>query len=398
MRSKDKKRNWIFCVVMGVVCALMAFLPEVAESPSAEVPRVKAEILEVDNSALMPVGLVYSGVQHATVRLLSGDHSGEIVSADNYMNAALDKDKLFSPGDRALVMVHEGETGLSATLIDTTAWICRPSSGAFRAFAGRLWRRDRHGRADFPLRKRFSRLETADSAPSQGRISDLVRAFSGSASHGDDRFPGCGIYPARGSGHARLPVGTLVTCILAVVFGRLLKLGRRIASLSRTSAFADLDDHQCSRTVLCHGLHRQFRRSDGFEHGYRLRLRGSASPPSGITRRELLKSGFSVGRSVIGTMTTTLMLAYSGSYLSMMMYFAGQEPRSSTFSITNTSPAKFSPPWSAPLVWSRSRPSRLWSLPCCSRPSGKGLFQEKNSCVFFHSVIGWFQETKEAAR
>ena len=41
-------------------------------------------------------------------------------------------------------------------------------------------------------------------------------------------------------------------------------------------------------------------------------------------RRELLLSGFSVGRSVIGTMTTTLMLAYSGSYLSMLMYFAGQ--------------------------------------------------------------------------
>ena len=43
-----------------------------------------------------------------------------------------------------------------------------------------------------------------------------------------------------------------------------------------------------------------------------------------ISKAELLKSGFTVGRSVIGTMTTTLMLAYSGSYLSMLMYFAGQ--------------------------------------------------------------------------
>ena len=31
-----------------------------------------------------------------------------------------------------------------------------------------------------------------------------------------------------------------------------------------------------------------------------------------------------VGRSVLGTMTTTLMLAYSGNYLSMLMYFVGQ--------------------------------------------------------------------------
>ena len=46
-----------------------------------------------------------------------------------------------------------------------------------------------------------------------------------------------------------------------------------------------------------------------------------------ISRKELRRSGFAVGRSVIGIMATTptiLMLAYSGSYLSLLMYFAGQ--------------------------------------------------------------------------
>lgn len=43
-----------------------------------------------------------------------------------------------------------------------------------------------------------------------------------------------------------------------------------------------------------------------------------------ISRRALMKSGLLVGRSVLGTMTTPLMLAYSGNYLSMLMYFAGQ--------------------------------------------------------------------------
>lgn len=40
-----------------------------------------------------------------------------------------------------------------------------------------------------------------------------------------------------------------------------------------------------------------------------------------ITRKELVKSGFTVGRAVIGTMTTTLLLAYSGSFLTLMLYF-----------------------------------------------------------------------------
>ena len=36
------------------------------------------------------------------------------------------------------------------------------------------------------------------------------------------------------------------------------------------------------------------------------------------------RAGIAIGRGVLGTQTTTLMLAYSGNYLSMLMYFAGQ--------------------------------------------------------------------------
>ena len=39
---------------------------------------------------------------------------------------------------------------------------------------------------------------------------------------------------------------------------------------------------------------------------------------------ELFLSGMSVGRSVIGTMTTTLLLAYSGGYTAMLMNFMSQ--------------------------------------------------------------------------
>ncbi len=44
----------------------------------------------------------------------------------------------------------------------------------------------------------------------------------------------------------------------------------------------------------------------------------------GLPARELLRSGFRMGRSVVGTMTTTLLLAYSGGYLTLMMTFAAQ--------------------------------------------------------------------------
>ena len=40
-----------------------------------------------------------------------------------------------------------------------------------------------------------------------------------------------------------------------------------------------------------------------------------------IKRGELIRSGFTIGKAVIGTMATTLLLAYSGSYLTLMLYF-----------------------------------------------------------------------------
>jgi uncharacterized membrane protein len=43
-----------------------------------------------------------------------------------------------------------------------------------------------------------------------------------------------------------------------------------------------------------------------------------------ITRNELIRSGFSVGRHVVGTMTTTLLLAYTGGYTALIMTFIAQ--------------------------------------------------------------------------
>jgi uncharacterized membrane protein len=43
-----------------------------------------------------------------------------------------------------------------------------------------------------------------------------------------------------------------------------------------------------------------------------------------ISRRELFFSGLTVGRTVVGTMTTTLLFAYSGGWIFMMMWFVIQ--------------------------------------------------------------------------
>ena len=43
-----------------------------------------------------------------------------------------------------------------------------------------------------------------------------------------------------------------------------------------------------------------------------------------ISQMELLKSGIQIGRNAVGTMTTTLLLAYSGGYITLLMLFYSQ--------------------------------------------------------------------------
>ncbi|MGL4336806.1 MAG: YibE/F family protein, partial [Turicibacter sp.] len=43
-----------------------------------------------------------------------------------------------------------------------------------------------------------------------------------------------------------------------------------------------------------------------------------------ITRRELITSGLTIGKSVVGSQTTTLLLAYMGSYITIMMVYMAQ--------------------------------------------------------------------------
>ena len=67
--------------------------------------RVDALVLSTDESDIVDTGLVRSGEQRCLVRILSGRFKGTETAAVNRLNGSLAEDKLFSPGDRAFVVV-----------------------------------------------------------------------------------------------------------------------------------------------------------------------------------------------------------------------------------------------------------------------------------------------------
>lgn len=313
------------CAVMLLLCAALCLLPERYENASTHIPRGRVRIEEVDNTGLYPVGIVYSGVQSCRVTVLSGEYEGESVWASNYLNSALDKDKLFEPGDVAHAMIQGRDGHLTVTLIDhdrtgTEAGIMLTLSALLIAYGGIIGC--------------GALISLAASAVIVWKVllplllmgvSPIAAAFVTVAAL-------TVVIDVLVAGLTRKTLiavlgslaGTLVTGVLSIVLTGALRLdGGDIPYVVPllSQSFMQLD----IRALYCGMI---FIANSGALMDLSMDIAASCQEivhhRPDVPRRELLASGMRLGRSVLGTMTTTLMLAYSGNYLSMLMYFMGQ--------------------------------------------------------------------------
>lgn len=322
----SKRMNRIFVLAAGVLTLLMLLLPGgLRENAAAALPRVSVRVLAVDNGGLDPMGIVYAGVQRAQVEVLSGEHRGERAQAVNFLNSDLEKDKLYAPGDRALAMLHRQGEALSLTLIDLDRAptllmifagyilllvIFAGFSGvgalvALSASAAMLW-------------KVYIPLLLAGAPPilSALLLVLLLTCLIDCSVAGFTRMAAAGIIGSL--------LGTLVSLGLSLAFAHALRLDGStlpflVPLLSQSSLQLDsralylamgfigasgaLTDLGMDIAAACHEVRRH---------------------APGISPRALTRAGVSVGRTVIGTMTTTLVMAYSGSFLTQLMYYQGQ--------------------------------------------------------------------------
>ncbi len=324
--GKGKKRDWIFCLATLLLCGALYALPSPYAGDYAAIPRVQVEVLSVDNQGLEPLGIVNAGAQTCLVRVLEGAYQGLEATANNLQNAALDKDKLFSPGDRALAMIQPAADGaVRITLIDhyrldvegllfglfgLLLILFGGVSGCGALISLVL--------SVMLVWKALIPLMLAGYSPVWMALL-LVVALTAMIDLLVAGFTRKALIAMLGSLQ-----GTALTCALAVGFGTLLKLDGGslpyvVPLIAQSTMTLDIRSLFFAMVFIANSGALMDLSMDIASACEELVLHKPE-----ITRRELLRSGFSVGRSVIGTMTTTLMLAYSGSYLSMLMYFAGQ--------------------------------------------------------------------------
>ena len=311
-------------ILLAVLLVLPTGYEEALVYQSAD--RVRAEVLSTDESTIIDTGLVRSGEQRCTVRLLGGQFEGRTVDAVNRLNGSLAEDKLFAPGDIAFVTVsHDGDqiTTVSMTdhyRIDKELMLAGIFLLLLVLFAG--WT---------GVRAVLSFIDTIllmwkVLVPCLLRgwnpvwvALGLVVVLTGlilSLIYGFERR--C---LAAASG-AVLGIG--VTAVLGIVFTDLFQIHGAVMESSESLLYAGYQHLDLTQIFMAS----IFLGSSGAVMDLSVDVCSAVyevvQKRPDIGTREAISSGFAVGRAACGSTTTTLLLAYSESYIALLMVFMAQ--------------------------------------------------------------------------
>ncbi len=288
--------------------------------------RCSARVVATDDSTIIDTGLVRSGEQRCTLEILGGRFKGRTVEGVNMLNGSLEQDKVFAPGDKALVVIsYDGEEILSVTMTDHDRTAGELLLGALFillliAFAGRTGVR---AVLSFVLTvlclwKILVPLYLKGYNPIWVGlfVTLLLTVLIIALVYGFDRRCAAAV-----SGSF---LGVLVTCVLGLVFTDLFKIHGAVMAYSESllySGYQDLNLTQIFMAAIFIG-------ASGAIMDLSVDITSAVyevvEKRPDLSWREAARSGMNVGRSAMGTMTTTLLFAYSGGYIALLMVFMAQ--------------------------------------------------------------------------
>lgn len=326
MFTKEKIQYHAPVWVCLLFIAWLAILPTGYQEIYREAEQCVAKVIQTDESKIIDTGLVRSGEQRCQLEIVSGKFKGRTAEGVNMLNGSLEQDKLFSEGDRAQVVVsYNADEILMVTMIDHDRIPMELVMGAIFIlflilFAGRtgvravlsffltvlaIWK------LLVPLYlKGYNPIWTG--LVFTLLLSVLIIALV----YGFDRR--C-ISAVSGTF-----LGILVTCLLGSLFTDLFQIHGAVMSSSESLLYAGYQDLNLTRIFMAS----IFIGASGALMDLSVDITSAVhevvEKRPDIGWKEAVRSGMNVGRSAMGTMTTTLLLAYSGGYIALLMVFMAQ--------------------------------------------------------------------------
>ena len=316
-------RRIVPSVVLAIACAALAFVPGPRRLADDGARTCRAEVVEVDDSSLQLHGFVEFGTQHLKVRL----PDGRVVSADNELRAQMELDKKFAPGDTALVVVPGQGAPDGAALVARDHWRLGWCTALFAAFCVLLCAFGGWTGAKALFSFVFSCLAVwklvvplclngvSPILATVVCVFFLTLVIMFLVAGWSRKF----VVSCTGS-----MLGVISGCVLSSIFTHLFHVNGAIMPYSQALYYSgyqylSLQNIFIGAIILA---------SSGAVMDLGMDVAAGMEEivyhKPDIPRNELIRSGIRIGQSVVGTMTTTLLLAYSGGYLTLMMTFAAQ--------------------------------------------------------------------------
>ena len=323
------KSNTFWPVVASLVLmTVLLILPTGYEGALSyqNADRVPALVLSTDESDVYDTGLVRTGDQRCHVRILGGQFAGTETDAVNRLNGSMAQDKLFSAGDRAFVVVsHSGGEITTVYMTDHFRLGKEAILAGLFLLLLLLFARGTGLRAilsfiDTILLMWKVLVPSLLSGYNPIRVSlGLVMALTAlilMLIYGWNRR-----FLAAVSGAA---LGILVTAVLGAVFTDLFQIHGAVMESSESLLYAGYEYLDLTKIFVAS----IFLGSSGAVMDLSVDICSAVyevvQKKPGIRAREAIASGFAIGRAACGSTTTTLLLAYSGSYIALLMVFMAQ--------------------------------------------------------------------------
>lgn len=316
-------REWLFAFVIVAICVGLWFL-DLAKIPQApEGLHSRGLVVSTDNNRVRTHMIVKTGEQILTVKLLDGEFKDREFNIVNRLTGKMELDEFYEPGATILVeydLVNEQPSNglarghyrihLQVLLLALFAFLLVAVGGitgfnallSFVFVAMVLWK------LYFPLLlKGFAPISTGLAVVT---VLTAVITFSvgGLNRRGTAAFIGS-------------MLGILLTCVLGVWFTHAFRLHGAVQPFAETLLYSGYYDLNLTNIFTAS----IFIASSGAVMDLAMDIAASMEEikrnNSSIGMAAHIQSGLRVGRAALGTMATTLLLAYSISHGTMFMFF-----------------------------------------------------------------------------
>lgn len=288
--------------------------------------RAVGKVVEVDNSAIVTSGLIQSGEQTCKLSIENGIFKGKTLEGVNFLSGSLEKDKIYKEGDKALLTISYKDKEIKSVVMSDHYRLNKEVIllGIFAilliVFAGKngfqailsfaitvltIWK------VLIPCYlKGFSPVWTGVI------ITFVLTVVIIFFVYGFDKRT---LSASLGS-----LLGVVTTCILGIWFTDLFKIHGAVMQNAESLLYSGYQSLDLT-AIFMSGI---FIGASGAMMDLSVDITSAVwevvQKKPAIRAYAAILSGLRVGRAAMGTMTTTLLLAYSGGYIALLMVFMAQ--------------------------------------------------------------------------